>query len=170
MHSTCHANPLTCGTKSVSLPSHRVPGATLVSPRFRWLRGHGECMLGTCEKPVTDQYAGGTRAKCVGDGEAFVTDEPIYEYVKGSGWVVTRTDYVDVTFNVGFGNKKIRIFNRLPEPGEYYYSIGKGSWVCNNYKGFAGHCEWVSNDKVSPSSNWRFAYSKSHYIYAAELL
>lgn len=55
-------------------------------------------------------------------------NEPIYEFVKGKGWVVQTLSII----TLGDGTR-VSIEQRLPLPGEFYWVVCNGSYVSYKY-------------------------------------
>lgn len=72
--------------------------------------------------------------------------EPVYEYIKGQGWVANGCESVHVVFKNG---RSATIYNREPKDGEDHTSIGKGSPAAHSHgNNFEGHCKWIA------AANW----------------
>lgn len=67
------------------------------------------------------------------DGEAFVTEEPIYEFVKGKGWVPEG----NIVVFTDQGGNHCHIIKRAPVGNELYV-IGALEWQMSDFK---THCE-----------------------------
>jgi hypothetical protein len=55
-------------------------------------------------------------------------NEPIYEYIKGQGWVVQSSPVI--TLKCG---TRVRVERRAPLKNEVYWQVGHGSVIGNNY-------------------------------------
>ena len=82
---------------------------------------------------------------------------------------------VTETITLDLHGKRIRFDNRMPEPGEYYFRIDKGSPVGEQYLEFPGRVYWVSTTQSlkfmtqnrAPHSKWRASnkvFTNTYYM------
>lgn len=62
--------------------------------------------------------------------------DPIYTFIKGTGWVVTTVEMIDVTMRCG---TKVRIERRAPSVGENYCWKGGQKWSMQEWAEWASH-------------------------------
>lgn len=72
--------------------------------------------------------------------------EPIYEFVKGEGWVVRNTESAVVTMRCG---TVVRIEKRTPQRGEYYCWKSYDSWTME------GWANWVKGEYLMDIPKYR---------------
>lgn len=94
--------------------------------------------------------------------------EPIYEFVKGEGWIVRSNHGTIITDKSG---QMIRVINRKPSTGEMYVAITRGS-IADGDGTFERHCAWLKT--TTKYNNGRFPetyiYLDSYYYYTLEYL
>lgn len=84
-----------------------------------------------------------------------MTDEPIYEYVKGKGWVVQNPNVIEYITPLG---RRVRITQRDPVAGE--------RWCCgfHDLSDFRDHCSMFEFEDFSPWYEGRFMDPHLTYV------
>lgn len=93
--------------------------------------------------------------------------EPVYEYVKGKGWIIPEYRQKEVTFKDG---RRALIIDRPPRVGEYEASLGKGSFADETNPGFEGHCRWIARANWNSLHTGEYRLKPNYYHYTVVFL
>lgn len=91
------------------------------------------------------------------------TEEPIYKFVKGQGWVVSAED----SYTGIIGNWKVTVYARAPKAGEYHCYKGKSAE--DTFNAIVNHSSFLF--KGSSFEITRFSggnHSEHHFTFEVE--